>query len=126
MEIGQLLDVKLKAFADQNDLSVAYENKKFSNSKKYLEAFLLPAENHLSGINRESESGIYQVNLHYPTGIYRDEVDAMARKLMDYFKTGSMTENYRHFPSTSRTKGIQSATHYSVAVTIHYRRERKL
>lgn len=126
MEIGQLLDIKLKDFADQNGLKVAYENKKFSNERKFIEAFLMPAETHISGINRESESGIYQVNLHYPLDSYRHEIDAMTRKLMDHFKTGSTTAEYRHIPSTSRTKGIKGATHYSVAVTIHYRREKKL
>lgn len=126
MEIGQLLDGKLKEFAEANGLKVAYENVAFSKEDKFLEGYLVPAETYVSGLNRESESGFYQVNLHYPLGTYRDKVDNMARKLMNHFKTGSKTGDFRHLPSTSRTAGVERSTHYSVAVTIHYRRERKL
>lgn len=126
MEIGQLLDIKLKEFADSNGLKVAFENVSFSKEDKFLEGYLVPAETYVSGLNRESESGFYQVNLHYPLGTYRDEVDSMTRKLMDHFKTGSKTGEFRHLPSTSRIAGVKGPTHYSVAVTIHYRREKRI
>lgn len=130
MEIARkVFDKALEDFRDSEPLAdgfnISKDNEKGSKGSKFLEAFDLPAENSMFGYNGISESGIYQVNVHGALNSQYD-VEVLAQKLVDYFSIKKRIGNYRLYPPSSRSGGFKNTPYYTVAVTIHYKRERKL
>lgn len=130
MEIArEVFDKALDDFRSSEPLAkgfnISKDNEKGSKDSKFLEAFDLPAENSMFGYNSIHESGIYQVNVHGELNSQYD-VEILAQKLVDHFSVKKRVGNYRLYPPSNRSGGFKNAPYYTVAVTIHYRREKKL
>lgn len=130
MEIArEVFDGELEEFKQIEPLARGFnilkDNEKGSKGSKFLESFDLPAQNSMMGFNNIHESGIYQVNVHGALNS-KYEVERLAQKLIEHFNVTKRVGNYRLYPPSSRSGGFKNAPYYTVVVTIHYRRERKL
>lgn len=125
-KLHKALDLHLHAM--EPPLPTIWPNKtppeNFDQNAAHQKSFLLPANNRARGLQENGvlQSGIYQVNLCYPTGIGSYEPEARAVALAKHFKGQVLVVDGRKL----RIKGFPdiappvSVSPYVVPVTIRY------
>ncbi|OBS88664.1 hypothetical protein AYL25_14275 [Enterobacter roggenkampii] len=128
-DIASALAARLGAWADAEDLSVAWENVPFTPpaNEMYLAVHDMPVTPRTIdlGLRCRIYSGVYQINVVAPAGTGRNDVVALADRVAELFPEGQEIEG-RGFTCWISSepgifRGIPTPVSYTVPVNLNYR-----
>lgn len=127
-KIRNLLEARLKTYADANSLQVAWQNVPFTPpATTYLRAFVLPANNGSETLEGEhiAYSGVFQVNVVAPINSGPAAAESIAEGVQFHFPNnlrltgGSLVPQIVGPPSIATA--LQNPESFVIPVSIRYR-----